>query len=246
MRVRVLLFGMLKDIAGKSSDSMDLPEQASVRDVLARYECSIPRFKESLPSLAFAVNQQYAKPETTLHDGDEVAILPPVSGGLDDPSKSSLNAESAPQKSRHASIVRDRIDERQARSALAGPEDGAIAVFEGIVRNHSRGRHTLYLDYEAYEEMALTEMESLAEQALKDFEIRDLAIVHRLGRLDIGETSVLIVVASAHRGAAFDACRWLIDTLKRKVPIWKKEFFEDGAVWADGEPFPPEIPLANR
>ncbi|HKT90222.1 MAG TPA: molybdenum cofactor biosynthesis protein MoaE [Candidatus Sulfotelmatobacter sp.] len=235
MRVRVLLFGMLKDIAGKPSDSMDLPDHACVRDVLARYESTIPRFKDSLPSLAFAVNQQYAKAETTLHDGDEVALLPPVSGGLDDVTKTES----------HASIVRYRINARQIRSTLSRPEDGAVAVFEGIVRNHSRGRRTLYLDYEAYEDMALQEMESLAEQALKEFKIRDVVIVHRLGRLEIGETSVLIAVASAHRGPAFDACRWLIDTLKRKVPIWKKEFFEDGAVWADGEPFPAEIPRAN-
>lgn len=235
MRVRVLLFGMLKDLAGKSSDSMDLPDHACVRDVLARYESTIPRFKDSLPSLAFAVNQQYAKAETTLHDGDEVALLPPVSGGRDD----------ATNKSRHAAIVHDRIDAQQIRSTLSSPEDGAVAIFEGIVRNHSRGRKTLYLDYEAYEDMALQEMESLAEQALREFKIREVAIVHRLGRLEIGETSVLIVVASAHRGPAFDACRWLIDTLKRKVPIWKKEYFEDGAVWADGEPFPPEIPRAN-
>lgn len=239
MRVRILLFGMLKDIAGKSSDSLDLPEQSSVRDVLTRYESTIPRFKDSLPSLAFAVNQQYAKPETTLHDGDEVALLPPVSGGLDNGNK--IEA----RRSRHASILRDPINAQEIRSVLSRPEDGAVAVFEGIVRNHSRGRKTLYLDYEAYEDMALQEMESLAEQALKDFKIRDVAIVHRLGRLQIGEASVLIVVASAHRGPAFDACRWLIDTLKRKVPIWKKEFFEDGAVWADGEPFPAEIPRAS-
>jgi molybdopterin synthase catalytic subunit len=124
-------------------------------------------------------------------------------------------------------------------------EDGAALVFEGIVRNQTRGRKTLYLDYEAYEEMALDQMESLANQAMQRFQIRDVAIVHRLGRLEIGETSVLIVVASAHRAAAFDACRWLIDTLKRTVPIWKKEHFEDGAVWADGDPFPPDIPRAN-
>jgi molybdopterin synthase catalytic subunit len=124
-------------------------------------------------------------------------------------------------------------------------EDGAALVFEGVVRNQTRGRKTLYLDYEAFEEMALQQMESLASQALQQFQIRDVAIVHRLGRLEIGETSVLIVVASAHRAAAFDACRWLIDTLKRTVPIWKKEHFEDGAVWADGEPFPTEIPRAN-
>jgi molybdopterin synthase catalytic subunit len=113
------------------------------------------------------------------------------------------------------------------------------------VRNQTRGRRTLYLNYEAYEEMALRQMESLAEQALEKFQVRDVALVHRLGRLEIGETSVLIVVVSAHRAAAFDACRWLIDTLKRVVPIWKKEYFEDGAVWADGEDFPAEIPRGN-
>ncbi len=245
MRVRVLLFGILKDLAGKSSDSMELPEPASVRDVLARYESSIPRFKDSLPSLAFAVNQHYAGVDTTLHDGDEIALLPPVSGGLDDATNSSVKGGAPARESRHSAIIRDRIDAQRTRSALSRPEDGAVAVFEGIVRNHSRGRKTLYLDYEAYEEMALQEMELLAEQALKEFKIRDVAIVHRLGRLDIGETSVLIVVASAHRAPAFEACRWLIDTLKRKVPIWKKEYFEDGAVWADGEPFPPEIRRAN-
>ena len=124
---------------------------------------------------------------------------------------------------------------------LKQPEDGAALVFEGVVRNHTRGRKTLYLDYEAYEEMALKQMNALAEQACSQFQIRDVALIHRLGRLQIGETSVLIVVASAHRAAAFEACRWLIDTLKKSVPIWKKEYFEDGAVWADGEPFPPEI-----
>ena len=126
----------------------------------------------------------------------------------------------------------------------AGP-DGAVCTFDGIVRNNTRGRQTLYLDYEAYEEMALKQMEELAERALEDFKVRDVVMVHRLGRLEIGETSVLIAVVSAHRAAAFDACRWLIDTLKRTVPIWKKEYFEDGAVWADGEPFPDHIPGAQ-
>ena len=117
-------------------------------------------------------------------------------------------------------------------------EDGALVVFDGIVRNNTRGRRTLYLDYEAYEAMALTAMQRLAAEAKQQFAVREVALVHRLGKLEIGETSVLIVVASAHRGAAFDACRWIIDTLKKIVPIWKKEHFEDGAVWADGEPFP--------
>jgi molybdopterin synthase catalytic subunit len=114
-----------------------------------------------------------------------------------------------------------------------------------VVRNQTRGRRTLYLDYTAYEPMALKQMEELAQLALAKYAIRDVWVVHRLERLQIGETSVFIAVASAHRAAAFEACRWIIDALKKTVPIWKKEFFEDGAVWADGEPLPPEVPVAN-
>jgi molybdopterin converting factor subunit 1 len=228
MRVRVLFFGMLKDLAGKSSDTLDLPEGATVRGLLARVESQIPRLKDSLASLAVAVNQQYAAPETELKADDEVALLPPVSGG-----------------SGRASIVRELIDTEGVLKRIKQGEDGAAVVFEGVVRNQTRGRKTLYLDYEAYEQMALDQMEGLADQALKQFQVREVAMIHRLGRLEIGETSVLIVVASAHRTDAFDACRWLIDTLKRSVPIWKKEYFEDGAVWAAGEPFPAEIPRGS-
>jgi molybdopterin synthase catalytic subunit len=123
-----------------------------------------------------------------------------------------------------------------------GP-DGAVCVFDGIVRDNTRGRKTVHLDYEAYREMALEQMRALAGEAVVKFGVRDVTLVHRLGRLFVGETSVLVVVASAHRGAAFDACRWLIDTLKKTVPIWKKEQFADGAVWADGEAFPSDIGL---
>jgi molybdopterin synthase catalytic subunit len=124
--------------------------------------------------------------------------------------------------------------------------DGAVCVFDGIVRDNSRGRKTLHLDYEAYREMALERMRGLAAEAVERFGVRDVAVVHRLGRLVVGETSVLVVVASAHRGAGFEACRWLIDTLKKTVPIWKKEQFVDGAVWADGEAFPEGIGLPGE
>jgi molybdopterin converting factor subunit 1 len=231
----MLFFGVLREMVGKSTDLIEVPEGASVRDAIARYESQIPRLKESLSSLALAVNQQYAGPDTKLSANDEVALLPPVSGG----------AIEATVHQRRAWIVRETIDTPRTVAALKRGEDGATVVFEGVVRNQTRDRKTLYLDYEAYEEMALEQMESLADKAVQQFQIRDVAIVHRLGRLEIGETSVLIAVASAHRAAAFDACRWLIDTLKRTVPIWKKEYFEDGAVWADGEPFPAEIPRAN-
>jgi molybdopterin converting factor subunit 1 len=235
MQIRVLFFGVLKDLAGQSSDSLSLPENATLADVLSHYEQVIPRLKDTSSALAMSVNQEYAGPATRLRPGDEVALLPPVSGGSAD------GGTPAVTRSPHAAIVRGVIEVASILKSIKRPEDGAAAVFEGIVRNHTRGRRTLYLDYEGYEDMALKQLEDLAGRALADFKIRDVAIVHRLGRLEIGETSVLIVVASAHRAAAFDACRWLIDTLKRTVPIWKKEHFENGAVWADGEPFPDEI-----
>lgn len=233
MQVRVLFFGVLKDLAGRASDSLTLPENALLSDLVDHYQKTVPALKDWKSSLAVSVNQEYAELGARLKQGDEVALLPPVSGGLSDGrARASIN---------HATIVRDVIDTASLLSAIKRPEDGATAVFEGVVRNQTRGRRTLYLQYEAYEEMALKQMEGLASRALADFKIRDVALVHRLGRIEIGETSVLIVAASAHRAAAFDACRWLIDTLKRTVPIWKKEYFEDGAVWADGEPFPDNI-----
>jgi molybdopterin converting factor subunit 1 len=217
----VLFFGVLKDRAGKSGEVLELPEGAEVRDLLSHYSSEVPAMRDLLTSIAVAVNQEYAGPETRLKSDDEVALLPPVSGG----------------SGKAASIVRDRIDTQGVLTRIKQGEDGAAVAFEGVVRNQTRGRRTLYLDYEAYEGMALAQMEALAEQ-----QVREVVLVHRLGRLEIGETSVLIAVASAHRAAAFDACRWLIDSLKRTVPIWKKEYFEDGAVWADGEAFPEEIP----
>jgi MoaE-MoaD fusion protein len=241
MQVRILFFGMMKDIAGAINGSVDLREGATVADLLALCEARTPRLKEVLPSIAVAVNQKYAPVETELRDGDEVALLPPVSGG----SGNSLAEDQKKENGRIVKIVRETIDTAQIVAELKHGGDGAVVVFEGIVRDQTRGRQTTHLEYEAYEEMALQEMESLAAQALRQFKIRDVALVHRLGRLEIGEISVLIVVVSAHRAAAFDACRWLIDTLKRTVPIWKKEYFVDGAVWAEGEPFPAEIPRAE-
>ena len=138
-------------------------------------------------------------------------------------------------------LTREPIDRDALVASLQQPADGAVVVFDGIVRDNTRGRKTLYLDYEAYEEMALTQMQKLGREAAERFAIDRVGMVHRLGRLEIGESSIVIVVTSAHRAAAFDACRWLIDTLKRTVPVWKKEHFADGAVWTDGEPFPAEL-----
>jgi MoaE-MoaD fusion protein len=230
MRVRVLFFGVLKDLTGLASDSPELPEHATLADMLEYYERKLPRFKELVSSLAMSVNQEYAGPEARLKNGDEVALLPPVSGGSASP---------------HVALVRESIATSEVLDTIKRAEDGAVVMFDGIVRNNTRRRPTRYLEYEAYEPMALKQMQELAAHALSHFPVREVAIVHRVGRLEVGETSVLIAVAAAHRGAAFDACRWLIDSLKRTVPIWKQEFFEDGAVWADGEPFPDTIVRAE-
>jgi len=240
MQVRILFFGMLKDLTGRDSDLLTLPEHATLGDVIIHYEEIAPRLGDLAASIAVSVNQEFAGPDSSLKEGDEIAFLPPVSGGSMD-----SEGEMPAQSRRYSSIVRGKIDTQAVLTKIKQPADGAAVVFEGVVRDNTRGRRTVYLNYEAYEEMALKQMDALAGQALQQFPIRDVAMVHRLGRLEIGETSVLIVVASAHRAAAFDACRWLIDTLKRTVPIWKKEYFGDGAVWADGEPFPEGIPKAE-
>jgi molybdopterin synthase catalytic subunit len=237
MQVRILFFGMLKDMAGRGCDLLTLPEHATLDDVVFHYEKITPKLREIAPSIAISINQEFAPPDSPLKEGDEIAFLPPVSGGASD---SQSNGDR-----RSCFIVREKIDTQAVLAKLKHPADGAAVVFEGVVRDNTRGRRTFYLVYEAYEEMALKQMDGLIEQALQQFPIRAVSIIHRLGRLEIGETSVLIAVASAHRAAAFDACRWLIDTLKRIVPIWKREHFEDGAVWADGEPFPDGVPKAE-
>jgi molybdopterin synthase catalytic subunit len=144
-------------------------------------------------------------------------------------------------------LVHEPIDQAALASRVCAPEDGAIVTFDGFVRNESHNRATLYLEYEAYEAMALVKMQEIGALIHEKYRIHRLAMVHRLGRLEIGETSVFIAVSAPHRAAAFDACRFAIDTLKRTVPIWKKEYFADGAVWADGElpPAPSATPRAK-
>ena len=260
MQVRVIPFGVLKDWLGASPAAIELGEGASVGDLLERLGggAAAPRLR----GIAVSVNAEYATTAQILHEGDEVGLLPPVSGGAvrtasgasrgdaegaaGSTSRSTARTadsldQSEDERAAVVALTREPIDAEKLVAAAKGGEDGAVVVFDGIVRNNSRGRQTLHLDYEAYEEMAARQMEALAAEALARFGVRRVTMIHRLGRLEVGETSVLIVVASAHRAQAFDACRWLIDTLKQTVPIWKKETFADGAVWAGGEPFPEGI-----
>jgi MoaE-MoaD fusion protein len=236
IQVRVLAFGLLKDALGSGASDVALPADATVADLLDEIARRHPHAK--LAGIAVGVNSEYAQLSQLLRDGDEVGLLPPVSGG-------SESADSHSGQPDRIELTRDAIDAQRIVASAKNGEDGAVVVFDGIVRNNSRGRQTLHLDYEAYEEMAYKQMRDLAAQARERFGIRHVTIVHRLGRLLIGETSVLIVVASAHRAQAYESSRWLIDTLKKTVPIWKKETFVDGAVWADGEPFPPGVGLES-
>jgi molybdopterin synthase catalytic subunit/molybdopterin converting factor small subunit len=233
MQVRILPFGVLKESLGAAEFTIELASETTVAELLARLGSRNPAVQ--LRGIAVSVNAEYANPSRVLRDADEVGLLPPVSGGA-------AGAANVSDGSGGASILteltREPIDALKLVATTKKGEDGAVVVFDGIVRNNSRGRQTLYLDYEAYEDMAAKQMRELAEEARSRFHVRQVAIVHRLGRLVVGETSVLIVVASAHRAQAYEASRWLIDTLKKTVPIWKKETFVDGAVWADGEPFP--------
>jgi molybdopterin synthase catalytic subunit len=224
MRVRVLFFGMLREIVGRAEDTAEVPDGARVDDLFARYGKEHPRLAALQASVVASVNEEFSPWNAPLAAGDEVAFLPPVSGG-----------EKVAAAEDVIELVRAPIRTREFVESAKAPSDGAVAAFEGIVRNNSKGRATLYLEYEAYEPMALRQMRAISAEMRAKFAIDRIVMVHRLGRLEIGETSVLIVVSSPHRAAAFDACRYGIDTLKRTVPIWEKEYFADGSMWADGE-----------
>jgi len=232
MQIKVLLFGRLKEVVGAAEEQVELPEGASVEDLFAHYRRRFPRWEEFRPSLAVAVNQEYAGSTAALKGGDEVAFLPPVSGGAGD----------------RIELTRARIVADEILAGVKAPTDGAVVVFDGIVRNYSGERRTLYLDYEAYEPMALAKMREIAAELRARYPIDRVAMVHRLGRLQIGDTSVFIAVSAPHRAAAFEACRAAIERLKRTVPIWKKEYFADGAVWVEGErPAAPEaVPAGGK
>lgn len=234
MRVRVLFFGRLKELAGCTEDWAELPSGATVEELFSAYAGRTKEMGAFRPSLAAAVNEDLAKWDTPLKEGDEVAFLPPVSGG----STSNTGLRAARDV---IALVRAPIRHADYQALAKSPHDGAVVVFDGIVRNNTKGRSTLYLEYEAYQPMALRQMREIAAEMRRRFPVDGIALVHRLGRLEIGETSVLIVVSSPHRAAAFDACRFAIETVKRSVPIWKKEYYADGEVWVEGasaEPVP--------
>jgi molybdopterin synthase catalytic subunit len=224
MRVRVLLFGPAKDLGGVTEDVMELRAGATVGDVRQMLAQRYGRLAPGLPSMRLAVNASFAPDSTAVRDGDEVAVIPPVSGGGD----GDLLVE----------LVRGPIPVDRVRAFVVGdPALGGVVTFEGATREESNPEHgpLLRLEYEAYESMAAAELSRLAERARDRWGAGRVAVVHRLGPVLPGEASVMIAVGCRHRAEAFEACRWLIDMLKKEVPIWKQDVFVDGHVrWVEG------------
>ena len=216
---------------------MSLRAPATAASAFAEILSSYPELSARFGrSLLFAVNQEYARGETEVREGDELAIFPPVSGGGAEDEKKI--EETGPN---FFELTTETIETGEVARRVVPPECGATVTLDGYVREFTRGRRTLYLVYEAYATMALSEMKRLGREAHTRFDIKHIGIVHRLGRLEIGETSVVISVSAPHRRAAFEACEWAIREFKRTVPIWKKEFYEDGEVWVEGEGAPEEL-----
>ena len=214
---------------GSRQLDLDIPSGATVNDLLERLESRYPGFRRYRSILLMSVNEEYVDRHAVISDGDEVALFPPVSGGA------SPEATLSERPREVYRLTREPIDARGIAELILRPEDGALCVFEGVVRNNSKGKTTRYLEYEAYETMALKTMEEIGGFVRNAWDIGCVAIIHRLGHMDIGETSVAIIITSPHRRASFDACEYAIDRLKKIVPIWKKEFFEDGEVWVEGQ-----------
>jgi len=234
--VRLLFFGAARDAAGGQSEAeLKLPATTKAADAFERVLTNYPDLRRFGRSLLFAVNQEYADKERIVESGDELAVFPPVSGGSASDTGTRGRGDAATQAHDFFELTVEAIDVGAVARRIVPPECGATVSLDGYAREWTRGRRTLYLVYEAYAPMAVLEMQRLGKEAHERFEIAHIGIVHRTGRLEIGETSVVISVSAPHRRAAFEACEWAIRELKRTVPIWKKEVFEDGEVWVEGE-----------
>ncbi len=215
MNIRVLFFGAARDAVGANQMELALEAPATVSSAFQSLKERFSKLERFGRSLLFAVNEEYATPDTQLKENDELAVFPPVSGGSQD----------------FFELTTEAINVGEVARRVVLPECGATVTLDGYAREWTKGKRTLYLIYEAYDSMALTEMQRLGVEAHKQFEIAHIGIVHRIGRIEIGETSVVIAASAPHRRAAFQACEWAIKELKRTVPIWKKEIYEGGEEW---------------
>ncbi len=240
--VTVLFFGAARDATGAEQIDFELTSPADAATARGQLLQAFPALARFGNSLLFAVNQEYAESHREINDGDELAIFPPVSGGA---GAGSADALSASMANDFFELTTEPIEVAAVARRVVLPQCGATVTLDGYAREWTKGRRTLYLVYEAYAPMAISELQTLGAKAHEKFDIAHIGIVHRTGRLEIGETSVVISVGAPHRRAAFEACEWAIRELKRTVPIWKKEVFEDGEVWVEGEGVNPQITQTN-
>ncbi len=222
---------MTKDLTGRSADELELGDGACLSDVFDHYAQLAPGLRDFASSIVLARNHEFSPRATPLTEGDEIAFLPPVSGGSD----AGFIHEIADEAGHFFALTRQPIDTRAVTGRLLRGEDGAVVNFEGVVRNNTKGRPTRFLDYECYEAMAVKMMAQIGREIAAAHAIGRIAMVHRLGRMEIGETSVAVIVTAPHRKPAFEAALEGINRLKKLVPVWKKEHFADGEVWVEGE-----------
>jgi len=220
----------LRDIVGLREDSVEIPEGGRLETVFEHYAARFPALQGMSRSLVLALNQKFSEPSAPLAEGDEVAFLPPVSGG-----SGKFLQEIGDPEGHFFALTREVIDSRWLVEKMQRDEDGGVVTFEGVTRNNTKGRATRYLEYECYEAMAIRTMAEIGREIARAHAIGRIGMIHRLGKLDIGEASVVVVASAPHRKPAFDAALEGINKLKKLVPIWKKEFFADGEVWVDGE-----------
>ncbi|PWH18224.1 MAG: hypothetical protein DDG58_06670 [Ardenticatenia bacterium] len=225
MHVTVKLFARLRELVGSGQLVREVEEGATLGDLVQALYAQFPDLRKDAPRTFVALNHQLATPSSPLRDGDEVALFPPVSGGAG-----------------YVGITHDPLDVETIIQSAIRPDTGAVATFVGSVRNVSHGKEVLYLEYEAYEPMALAMLRQIvAEIQTRWPRVAEVAIVQRIGRLEVGEVAVVIAVSSGHRDdGCFEACRYAIERLKQIVPIWKKEVGPDGAVWVEGDDLPKE------
>ena len=224
MKVQVRLFARYREAAGRDSLDLELPDGGTVERAWEAVARQLPALQPFRPFTLFALRNDYVGADHPLGDGDELCLFPPVSGG-------SAPAPGDPQPD-WIEVTTQPLSERAVAQAVEHPGAGGIALFSGVVRDQTGGRRVKFLEYEAHAPMAEAKMREIGAAIRARWAgVRRIAMLHRIGRLEIGESSVLIAVSAAHRGDAFDACRYAIDTLKRTVPVWKKEHFEDGEVW---------------
>jgi molybdopterin synthase catalytic subunit len=217
MKVAVRLFARYREAAGRDHVELELPEGGTVESAWEAVASRFPVLQQYRPFTLFALGTDYVTASHPLRAGDEVCLFPPVSGGAPDDL---------------VEVTDEPLSEERLMSAVGDAGAGGLVLFSGVVREETGGRRVKYLEYEAHAPMAAAKMREIAAAVRTHWPgVRGVALMHRIGRLEIGESSVMIAVSSPHRAEAFDACRFAIDTLKETVPVWKKEFFDDGEVW---------------